>query len=103
MQPYLMPDIRAARLSAAEYAKRFADATPRLTQAQAVLEAERCLYCTTRLALRHALPVLTYRHSSNELQTATCAVLPRLFWTATQWAACARGFARLKTFARPCV
>ena len=45
MQPYLMPDIRAARLSAAEYAKRFADATPRLTQAQAVLEAERCLYC----------------------------------------------------------
>lgn len=39
------PDIRAGRLSAADYAKAFADATPRFTQAQAVLEAERCLYC----------------------------------------------------------
>jgi len=32
-------------LSALDYAKHFADATPRFTQAQAVLEAERCLYC----------------------------------------------------------
>ena len=39
------PDVRAGRLNAAQYALRFADATPRLTQAQAVLEAERCLYC----------------------------------------------------------
>ena len=39
------PDVRAGRLSAAEYALRFADAAPRFTQAQAVLEAERCLYC----------------------------------------------------------
>jgi glutamate synthase (NADPH/NADH) small chain len=39
------PDIRAGRLSPAEYAQRFADAAPRLTPAQAVLEAERCLYC----------------------------------------------------------
>ena len=39
------PDVRSGRLSAAEYAQRFADASPRLTQAQAVLEAERCLYC----------------------------------------------------------
>ena len=39
------PDVRAGRLSAAEYVKNFADATPRFTQAQAVLEAERCLYC----------------------------------------------------------
>jgi dihydropyrimidine dehydrogenase (NAD+) subunit PreT len=41
----MTPDVRAGRLSAAEYAKRFSDATPRFTQAQAVLEAERCLYC----------------------------------------------------------
>jgi dihydropyrimidine dehydrogenase (NAD+) subunit PreT len=41
----LPPDIRPGRLSAQEYAHRFADATPRLTPAQAVLEAERCLYC----------------------------------------------------------
>jgi dihydropyrimidine dehydrogenase (NAD+) subunit PreT len=39
------PDIQAARLSAEEYARRFADATPRLTTTQALLEAERCLYC----------------------------------------------------------
>jgi glutamate synthase (NADPH/NADH) small chain len=41
----LNPDVRAGRLSDAEYAVRFADSAPRLTQAQAVLEAERCLYC----------------------------------------------------------
>jgi len=39
------PDIRAGRLQAAEYAKRFADAAPRFTPSQALLEAERCLYC----------------------------------------------------------
>jgi len=38
-------DIRPGRLSADEYARHFADASPRLTPAQAVLEAERCLYC----------------------------------------------------------
>jgi len=39
------PDVRPGRLSAAEFALRFGDATPRMTPAQAVLEAERCLYC----------------------------------------------------------
>ena len=39
------PDVQAGRLSTAEYAQRFADATPRLTATQALLEAERCLYC----------------------------------------------------------
>ena len=38
-------DIQAGRLASAEYAQRFADAAPRLTAAQALLEAERCLYC----------------------------------------------------------
>lgn len=38
-------DIRPGRLSAAEYAKGFGDATPPLTHSQALLEAERCLYC----------------------------------------------------------
>jgi glutamate synthase (NADPH/NADH) small chain len=32
-------------LLATDYAQRFADATPRLTAPQALLEAERCLYC----------------------------------------------------------
>ena len=39
------PDVRPARLVASEYVQRFADATPRLTRTQALLEAERCLYC----------------------------------------------------------
>ena len=39
------PDVRSGRLNAKEYARNFADATPRLTQSQAVLESERCLYC----------------------------------------------------------
>jgi len=43
--PSSMPDIQAGRLTAAEYTERFADATPRLTPTQALLEAERCLYC----------------------------------------------------------
>lgn len=39
------PDVQAGRLSATEYAKRFDDATPRMSIAQTALEAERCLYC----------------------------------------------------------
>ena len=39
------PDVRPGRLAAAEYAQAFADASPRLTRSQALLEAERCLYC----------------------------------------------------------
>lgn len=39
------PDIRAGRLGAADYARHFADVAPRLTPAQALPEAERCLYC----------------------------------------------------------
>jgi dihydropyrimidine dehydrogenase (NAD+) subunit PreT len=38
-------DVRAGRLATEEYATRFADATPRFTASQALLEAERCLYC----------------------------------------------------------
>lgn len=38
-------DIRPGRLSPDEYLRRFSDANPRMTVAQAVLEAERCLYC----------------------------------------------------------
>jgi dihydropyrimidine dehydrogenase (NAD+) subunit PreT len=41
----VLPDIRAGRLTAGQYARNFADATPRLTHSQALLEAERCLYC----------------------------------------------------------
>ena len=37
------PDIRPGRLAASDYATAFADASPRLTRSQALLEAERCL------------------------------------------------------------
>jgi glutamate synthase (NADPH/NADH) small chain len=37
--------VRSGRLAASEYALHFADASPRLTHSQALLEAERCLYC----------------------------------------------------------
>jgi glutamate synthase (NADPH/NADH) small chain len=39
------PDIRAGRRDAAGYAAAFADAAPRFSRTQALVEAERCLYC----------------------------------------------------------
>ena len=46
MSDSYQPDVRPGRLAATEYAQRFAGAaTPRLTRSQALLEAERCLYC----------------------------------------------------------
>ena len=39
------PDIRPGRLTAEAYAAHFADHVPPLTDAQAALEASRCLYC----------------------------------------------------------
>lgn len=38
-------DIRAGRLADADYAQAFADAAPRYSRTQALVEAERCLYC----------------------------------------------------------
>ena len=49
------PDIRAGRLSAASYAAHFADHTPPLTDSQALLEANRCLYCFDAPCM-HACP-----------------------------------------------
>ena len=40
-----VPDLRAGRLGAAAYRANFADIAPRLTRGQALVEAERCLYC----------------------------------------------------------
>ena len=45
MSPSSISDIRAGRLAPGDYALNFADASPCLSPAQAVLEAERCLYC----------------------------------------------------------
>ena len=38
-------DLKAGRLSPADYASNFADAHPPLTRPQALIEAERCYYC----------------------------------------------------------
>ncbi|MBL0090126.1 MAG: NAD(P)-dependent oxidoreductase [Ideonella sp.] len=43
--PPAAPDIQPARLTPAQYEQGFADVAPPLTHAQALLEAERCLYC----------------------------------------------------------
>ncbi len=45
MSDQFQPDIRAGRISAEQAAKHFADASPCLTTSQALIEAERCLYC----------------------------------------------------------
>ena len=39
------PDVRAGRRDAAGYAAAFADAAPRFSRTQALVESERCLYC----------------------------------------------------------
>jgi dihydropyrimidine dehydrogenase (NAD+) subunit PreT len=39
------PDVRAGRLSPVQYAQNFGDATPPMTASQAMMEAQRCLYC----------------------------------------------------------
>jgi dihydropyrimidine dehydrogenase (NAD+) subunit PreT len=39
------PDVRAGRLPPEQLARHFADAAPRLARTQALVEAERCLYC----------------------------------------------------------
>lgn len=49
------PDIRPGRLTAEAYAAHFADHVPPLTQAQALLEANRCLYCFDAPCM-HACP-----------------------------------------------
>lgn len=76
----LAPDLRPGRLDAADYAKRFADATPRLTHAQAVLEAERCLYCydapcANACPTQIDVPSFIQRISNDNLRGAARAIL----------------------------
>lgn len=76
----LAPDIHPGRLEAAEYALRFADATPRLTRAQAVLEAERCLYCfdapcATACPTQIDVPSFIKRIGDGNLRGAARAIL----------------------------
>jgi glutamate synthase (NADPH/NADH) small chain len=74
------PDLRAHRLGADEYAQRFADASPRLSKAQALLEAERCLYCfdapcATACPTHIDVPSFIRRIAEDNLRGAATAIL----------------------------
>ncbi len=74
------PDIRPARLAAEQYAQHFADAAPRLTRTQALVEAERCLYCydapcTTACPTGIDVPSFIKRIADDNLRGAAKAIL----------------------------
>ena len=74
------PDIRPARLAAIEYTQHFADAAPRLTRTQALVEAERCLYCfdapcTTACPTGIDVPSFIRRISDDNLRGAAKTIL----------------------------
>jgi len=75
-----LPDIRPGRLAAGDYAARFADASPPLTPAQALLEAERCLYCfdapcMTACPTAIDVPAFVRRIGDGNLRGAARAIL----------------------------
>ncbi len=74
------PDLRANRLGADEYALRFADASPPLSEGQALLEAERCLYCfdapcATACPTHIDVPSFIRRIAEDNLRGAATAIL----------------------------
>ena len=80
MSTSVHPDLRPHRLGADEYALRFADASPRLSQAQALLEAERCLYCfdapcATACPTHIDVPSFIRRIAEGNLRGAATAIL----------------------------
>ena len=78
--PGAAPDLRAGRLPAETYARHFADAAPRLTRSQALVEAERCLYCydapcTTACPTGIDVPAFIKRIADDNLRGAARAIL----------------------------
>ena len=74
------PDIRGGRRSAAEYASAFADAAPRLSRTQALVETERCLYCYDAPCIQACptgidVPSFIRRISEDNLRGAARAIL----------------------------
>ena len=74
------PDIRAGRLPAEAYARQFADVAPRLSRTQALVEAERCLYCydapcTTACPTGIDVPAFIRRIADDNLRGAARAIL----------------------------
>jgi len=79
-EPTRTPDVRAGRLSAAQYARHFADAAPRLSRTQALVEAERCLYCydapcTTACPTGIDVPSFIKRIADDNLRGAAKTIL----------------------------
>ena len=78
--PTTGPDIQAGRLAPADYAQRFADAGDPFTAQQAVLEAERCLYCydapcATACPTSIDVPSFIHRISQGNVRGAAQAIL----------------------------
>ena len=75
-----VPDVRPARLAPEQYAQHFADAAPRLTRSQALVEAERCLYCfdapcTTACPTGIDVPSFIRRIADDNLRGAATTIL----------------------------
>ncbi|WP_423228658.1 NAD(P)-dependent oxidoreductase [Pseudaquabacterium inlustre] len=73
-------DIRPNRLGHDQLAQRFADAAPRLTRTQALVEAERCLYChdapcATACPTGIDIPSFIRRIAEDNLRGAARAIL----------------------------
>ena len=80
MSTSVHPDLRPHRLGASEYVLRFADANPRLSKTQALLEAERCLYCfdapcATACPTHIDVPSFIRRIAEDNLRGAATAIL----------------------------
>ncbi len=74
------PDVRAGRRAAADYVSAFADVAPRLSRTQALVEAERCLYCfdapcVTACPTGIDVPSFIRRISEDNLRGAARAIL----------------------------
>ena len=74
------PDLRAGRLPAKAYASQFADAAPRYSRTQALVEAERCLYCydapcATACPTGIDVPAFIKRIADDNLRGAARAIL----------------------------
>ena len=78
--PATAPDIRPARLPAERYIEAFADAAPRYSRSQALVEAERCLYCfdapcTTACPTGIDVPSFIRRIADDNLRGAARTIL----------------------------
>ena len=74
------PDIQPARLAAEQYTQNFADAAPRYSRTQALVEAERCLYCfdapcTTACPTGIDVPSFIRRIGEDNLRGAATTIL----------------------------